>query len=134
MTKSHFTEQQKKEIYEMYCDKTIKIADIATAYKTDPSTVSKLARKLGAPYRSPTRGIRHTKDIAKVCPKCKKHIKIKDAIFCPYCGTDIRGPKELLIGRVNSAMPKLKFVPVIEVRDELQKLLIDIKQELSKGD
>lgn len=127
------SEENKKAIYELYCDPSNSVAAIAEAYDINPSVVCRIAKRLGAPPRV-ARYTRKPKNTAKVCPKCNKRIEIKDAMFCCYCGTDIRSPKELLIGRINSVIPKLKFVPVPEVKDELHKLFTDLRNELSKGD
>lgn len=124
------TEAQRKEIYELYLDPSVKIKDIAATYGVDISTVGAVAVKMGAPLRQPKS--KYSRKTTKKCPTCKKNIDIKDAAFCPYCGTDIRDAKELLIHRIIAMMPKIKFMPA-ESRDELQKLLIDIQAELKKG-
>lgn len=130
------TPEQKKEIYELYVEGKSTVKEIATAYNVHTSVVCKTALALGASPRQPnnagvTRGPR-VMPIRKVCGNCKKHIDLKGAMFCPYCGTDIRSPRDLLIARVTSAMTVTKYLPD-DKRDEMQKLLIDVKNELSKG-
>lgn len=132
MNGTPISEETKKAIYELYRDPSNSIAAIAEAYNVDPSNVCKIAKRFGAPPRIVR--TKKPKNIVKVCPKCNKRIEVKDAMFCCYCGTDIRSPKELLISRINSAIPKLKFIPVPDVKDELHKLFVDLKNELSKGD
>ena len=130
------TPEQKKEIYELYVEGTSSVKDIATAYSVNSSTVCKTAIEMGASPRQPqnagvSRGPR-TAPVRKICGSCKKHIDLKGAMFCPYCGYDIRSPRDLLIARIAGAMTVTKYLPE-DMRDTMQKLLIDVKNELSKG-
>lgn len=141
MERNALTQTQRNEIYQLYVDGT-PIAEIAAAYGINGSTVSKTAKLLGAkprinkltyagkPIGTPSEITASRK--YKVCGKCKKHIEVKGAMFCPYCGNDIRTPRDLLIARVASAMTVTKYLPE-DMRDTMQKLLIDVKNELSKG-
>ena len=125
------SEQQKREIYEMYCDPNVSIKEIKDAYNVSQSTVCRVAQLMGAPARRPQNGHRKPRKSAKICPHCKHAIEVKGAKFCYICGSDVRDPKELLVERIVNIRPKLKFVPDV-CRDELSKLLIDIQTELSK--
>lgn len=141
MERKGLTQAQRNEIYQLYVDGT-SVAEIAAAYGVNRSTVSKTARMLGAkprlnkltyagkPIGTPSEITVSRK--YKVCGSCKKHIEVKGAMFCPYCGNDIRSPRDLLIARVSSAMSITKYLPE-DMRDTMQKLLIDVKNELSKG-
>ena len=127
------TDQQKKEILELYNDPSVRIKDIAETYGVDPSGVCKIAKNLGASQRRPQNKRRAAKQLkGKQCPNCKKSIELTGAMFCPYCGTDIRSPKEMLVQRIESAMRVIKYLPEGS-RDEMHKLFIDIRKELQSG-
>lgn len=118
----------KQGIYEAYMS-GMRVSDIAEMYGVNHSTVSSVAKALGATFRRPKVKLTGSN---KVCPNCKKAIEVKGAKFCCFCGADIRSPRELLIARIESVMPKLKFLPESD-RDDMHKLLIEIRNELSKG-
>ena len=126
------TPEQIAEIKKAYEDPTIRVSDIAEVYGITRGHVVKVATTAGAAYRRPkaTKGVRGEKK-SKVCPKCHKSVSVEGAQYCCFCGTDIRNPKELLIARIHSIMGKLKLLPE-DTRDEMHKLLIDIRTELSK--
>lgn len=125
------TPAQKQEIYELYQDPSNKVGDIAKAYKIDRGDVCKIAKSLGAEGRYKMSGTRSVKAKAKICPVCRKATDLKGARYCPYCGSDIRSKKELLIDRISKAMKTTSYLPE-SCRDEIQKLFVDIKEELSK--
>lgn len=132
------TPQQRQEIRTLYMDDSVGVREIAKAYQIDPSTVSRVAKQEGAKPRVPqigenrpkTRRMPIKKD-AKKCKTCGKHVEIAGAKFCPYCGTDIRSPRELLAQRINAFAPKIKYLPE-SCRDELMNLFVDIKAELAE--
>jgi tRNA(Ile2) C34 agmatinyltransferase TiaS len=132
------TPQQRKEIHDLYMDDSVGLREIAKAYQIDASTVSRIAKQEGATPRCPQIGANRPKTRrlpvrkeAKKCKTCGKHVEIVGAKFCPYCGTDIRSPKELLTQRINAFAPKIKYLPE-SCRDELMNLFVDIKAELAK--
>lgn len=125
--KSKLTEDQKLQLLKDYND-GVRVSAIADALGITKSSVSRIAQAMGASARK-TKKVR---DIYKICPKCHKHIEVKGAKFCCFCGADIRSNKELLVERITSSMTKLKYLPD-DARDEMQKLLIDIKNELIGG-
>ena len=126
--KSKLNQTDKQGIYEAYMS-GMRVTDIAEMYGVNTSTASHVAKVMGATPRRPK--VKH--DAAqKVCPTCKKTIEVKGAKFCCFCGADIRSPRELLIARIEAGMPKLKYLPD-DIRDDMHKLLLDIRNELSKG-
>lgn len=130
-------EQQRKEILELYNDSSVGVKAIAEAYSIDPSTVCRIVKQEGASMRNPKIGAarekkaKRTTPTVKTCGTCKKKVELPGAKFCPYCGTDIRSPKEMLIQRIIAFAPKVRYLPE-NCRDELQNLLIDVKNELAK--
>ena len=130
------TPQQRKEILELYNDGSVGVKEIGESYSINPSTVCRIAKEEGATGRTKTgvtreRKSRRTTPTVKTCGACKKKVELVGAKFCPYCGTDIRSPKEMLIQRVIAFAPKVRYLPE-NCRDELQNLLIDVKNELAK--
>lgn len=130
------TPQQRKEILDLYQDSSVGVKAIGEAYSIDPSTVCRVALQEGASPRAPKIGEyraakRKTSNKVRKCNACGKSVDLAGAKFCPYCGNDIRSPKEMLIQRINSFTPKIKYLPE-NCRDELQNLFIDIKAELNK--
>ena len=130
------TSQQRKEILDLYQDSSVGVKAIAEAYSIDPSTVCRVAIEEGASPRAPKIGEHRAMKRSKTtnvrkCNACGKSVDVAGAKFCPYCGNDIRSPKEMLTQRINAFAPKIKYLPE-NCRDELQNLFIDIKTELSK--
>lgn len=119
------TEEQKLQLLKDY-NAGVRVSAIADTLGIAKSSVSRIAQAMGASARLKVR------DIAKICPKCRKHIEVKGAKYCCFCGADIRSTKELLVERITNSMSKLKYLPD-DARDEMQKLLIDIKNELIGG-
>ena len=110
----------------MYQDKSLKVDEIADMFGVSRETIKRIAISLGA---KPRHNIK-SKSLKK-CPNCNKLINIPEARFCCYCGSDIRTAKELLIERISNAMRIIKYLP-IDVKDEIQKLFIDIKDNLKE--
>ena len=129
-----FTLEQKKAICEEYKDRSNNVEDIATRYGVGRGTVARIAVEMGAePRRTKMYGREFKKQgkTGRTCPKCRKTIDVKGALYCCFCGADIRSNKELLIERINVSMRKTVFLPE-DARDEMQRLFVDIKTELSK--
>ena len=131
------TPQQRKEILELYKDSSVGVKEIGETYSINSSTVCRIAKEEGAVRRNSKIGEsrvgkpRRTTPTVKTCGTCKKKVELVGAKFCPYCGTDIRSPKEMLIQRLIAFAPKVRYLPE-NCRDELQNLLIDVKNELAK--
>jgi len=127
------TEQQ-NEVKQLYVE-GIPVADIAVAYNIDKSTVCRITKRLGAPPRlvkSSNLQDNSNRTKYKTCQACKKVVKLDNVSYCPYCGKDIRTPREMLISRVSEAMKVSKYLPE-SMRDTMQQLLADIANELTKG-
>jgi hypothetical protein len=125
---SKFTHEERQAIFEAYNDRSRTLENIGKEFGVPRGTIERIAIQMGASKRRPRK---NTTATVKTCPKCHKRIEVKDAKFCYFCGADIRSEKELLIGRIHSAMRKTMLCPE-NVRDEFQRLFMDIKAELSK--
>lgn len=123
------TLEQKKALCEEYKDHSINVNEIAERYGISRSRVSNIVVKMGEQLRRPK--LKKRGATVRTCPKCRKAIDVKGAKFCCFCGADIRSNKELLIERITNAMRKTILLPE-DARDEMQRLFLDIKTELSK--
>ena len=127
MKVKELTQEQKYAICEEYKDSSNKVEAIAKRYGIYRYDVVNIAVELGAELRRPKkRGA-----TVRICPKCRKSIDVKGARFCYFCGADIRSNKEQLIERIHNAIGHIRFLPE-SMRDETQRLYLDIKAELSK--
>lgn len=125
---SIFTEAERQAIFEAYNTRGKSLESIAKEFGSNRGTIYRIAVQMGAERRKPRKD---NIKIGKTCPKCHKTIEVKGALFCCFCGADIRSNRELLIDRINGAMRKTILCPEA-IRDEMQRLFVDIKTELSK--
>lgn len=97
----------------------MKTKDIIEKYNTCAGTLNKIVRASGVPMRvnrsTPAKKAKH-------CSNCRKKVDVKGAAFCPYCGSDIRSDKELLVERVDKLIDYNPFIPA-HVRDEYIEVL-----------
>jgi len=94
------TNETKKEIAALYADKTNKVHDIADAYHITTAQVAKIAIEMGLPPRRP-KAMKENK--SRKCPKCHSVIDLKGVKFCPFCGTDMRTERDILIEKLSIA-------------------------------
>jgi hypothetical protein len=127
---TRFTQEERQAIFEAYNGRKKTLENIAKEFGTNRGSVVRIATQMGAVLRRPRKNQNEVKN-GKTCPKCHKTIDIKGALYCCFCGADIRSEKELLIDRINGAMRKTLLCPEA-IRDEMQRLFVDIKTELSK--
>lgn len=130
MRPSKFTQEERQAMLEAYNDRSKSVEKIAEELGVPRGTIERIAVEMGAELRRPRKNKKEGIN-GKTCPKCHKKIDVKGALYCCFCGADIRSEKELLIFRINSAMRKTMLLPE-GVRDEMQRLFVDIKTELSK--
>lgn len=129
------TQEQKNSIYEDYKDRSKTVREIAAKHGIAHINVTRIAVEMGAEPRlakSYGKKKKAQRPTERVCPKCRKAIDVKGARFCPFCGSDIRSNKELLIERIENALPMISHLSV-NMRDDAQKLFADIIKELKGG-
>ena len=129
------TQEQKIAIYEDYKDRSKTVREIAAKHGIAHIHVTRIAVEMGAePRLAKSYGVKRKthSPTERVCPKCRKAIDVKGARYCPFCGTDIRSKKELLIERIENAMPLIMNLPT-NMRDDAQKLFSDVIKELKGG-
>lgn len=128
---STLSQEERQAIFEAYNDRSKSVAKIAKEYGISRTSLVRCVFEMGAKPRREKACKKNKEKIGKTCPKCHKTIDVKGALYCCFCGADIRSEKELLIERINNAMRKTMLLPE-GARDEVQRLFVDIKTELSK--
>lgn len=121
------TTETKEKVAEMYRNKSNKVADIARALNISRGQVAAIAREMGCEPRL-VRG----KGKYKICPRCKRKAEIKGALYCPYCGEDLRTEKELLINKAQILFSMLQPLPSSDkdtARDIINELISYLKKE-----
>lgn len=114
------TQETKAEIAKMYSDQSNKVQDIAKMYGTSRGRVSTIAKEFGIPPRR-----KPTNSKIKRCPKCHSGVSVTGALFCPYCGSDIRTEDEKLIDRVTWLLSIIHKVGIND-QDKAECVLSDV--------
>lgn len=121
------TQETKAEIAKMYSDKNNKIRDIVKQYGVSSNRVSAIAKEFGIPPRREP-----TNSKIKQCPQCHLGVSVTGALFCPYCGSDIRTEDEKLIDRVVWLLSIIHKVGIND-QDKAKCVLSDVLKKLRKG-
>lgn len=128
------TLEEKKEIMELYADRSNKAHDIAKAYGLDPRGLADIVIEMGGQTRRP-RTKQGARKKNKKCPKCHRVIELSGARFCPYCGNDIRTETEILIERATWLWQIVGIVGENDrdkARDIINELINHLKKEGQK--
>jgi RNA polymerase subunit RPABC4/transcription elongation factor Spt4 len=120
------TQETKAEIAKMYSDKSNKAQDIAKLYGISGSQLSSIAKEFGIPPRRKPNNSR-----IKRCPQCHSGVNVTGALFCPYCGSDIRTEDEKLIDRVVWLLSIIHKVGIKD-QDKAKCVLSDVLEKLRK--
>lgn len=96
MRKIEFSVDKKKEIIDMYMDKSIHVSDICKCYNISNAVLNRLLREEGVPFRLEKATGKRTNIPIKKCDICNRSVMLKDASFCPFCGHDVRSKSERL--------------------------------------
>lgn len=84
-------DERKQKICEMYkSGATLK--EIQEATGCYASMVEKIVKVEGL---EPRRTYTKKTKAECVCPKCRKHISVTGARFCPWCGSDVRSERQI---------------------------------------
>ena len=102
------TLETKREIAELYADKSNKAHDIAKSYGVSSSRLAEIITEMGGKVRKPRK--KTGGDINKKCPQCRAKIAVQGARFCPFCGADIRNARELLADRLEQVWANAEIV------------------------
>ena len=127
----NFTEAQIQDILNAYRDKSVTREQICEGFGISPTTLNHILHKHNEPFRVPKRLKNSEKTAAKTCPNCRRRIDVKGAKFCPFCGSDVRSARDLLIERVEKLTTFNSYIPSTE-RDNFIQTIIDAVKELRK--
>lgn len=120
------TQETKAEIAKMYSDGNNKVQDIAKMYGTSKGRVSTIAKEFGIPPRR-----KPSNSKIKRCPQCHSGVSVTGALFCPYCGSDIRTEDEKLIDRVVWLLSIIHKVGIND-QNKAKCVLSDVLKKLRK--
>lgn len=134
MRKIEFSVDKKREIIDMYNDKSIKVSEILDAYNISYKVLSRLLKEEKVPFRLEKATGKRTNVKIKKCHICGKSVTIKDAAYCPFCGADVRSKSEKLIFKLaelwNIIYPNFgKY----EEKEEARKLFEEIKEYIQNN-
>lgn len=129
-TKRQLTAEEKALILADYQNREIKVHDIPKKYGISLQKMQKTVLEMGAELRVPKKS-KTSKMKFKICSNCKKIIEIKGAKFCPFCASDLRSEKELLVEKVENLKELYSYLPETE-RDNFIKILCDVNLFLLK--
>lgn len=99
-----YTQEQLDKVLELYSNLNYSVYQIAEITGVNRSTISYIAKVNGLALRRPRKLSDSTK--ARKCKNCGRLIKIQDAIYCPYCASDVRSEKSKAL----DAIPKISGV------------------------
>lgn len=121
-----YTDEQKNMVLRLYKEgrtynEIAAEADITYSLVNSILTSSKVERRIN----------RQTSAKVKTCPSCHRQINLKDAKFCPYCGTLVMTEKEQLIEKVKRLFGLAHSLPESS-RDEYHAVLSKVVEELKK--
>lgn len=93
----------------------LKLYEISEKYGIDNKTLKELREEAGLPTRSYKSRTRTKKAVEiKKCPNCHRKIAIEGAKFCPFCATDIRSKKDILLEDATKLWRMTEFLPLNE--------------------
>lgn len=86
-----YTPEQINKVLELYPNPSYSVYQISEITGVNKSTVSYIAKVNGMALRRPRTLSDSTK--ARKCKNCGRLIKVQDAVYCPYCASDVRSEK-----------------------------------------
>jgi hypothetical protein len=124
------TNEEKREIAELYRDKSNKVETIARKFNIARGTVTSIAVSMGCERRQ-IKG-KWKKGQKKTCTKCRRRIDLKGVKYCPFCGEDLRSEKDLLISRVERLLTSVMTIPNSGERDKARDTILATLNYLEK--
>lgn len=127
------TDERKLAIYNDYTEAKLPTREIVKKYSLSGHTLTKIITELGGAPRRPKACGKRAKTTA--CPKCRRHVDVKGAKYCPFCGADIRTREALLIERLDAVISDTMLLPDgrrTEARDALLAAIDYIKEKEGK--
>lgn len=122
---------KKQDIVADYKNKDLKVSEICEKYEISHKQLVRILQEMGETLRQPQKGKR-TNTKHRCCPTCHRPIIDKDYKFCPYCATDIRDEKELLIEKLGELWSRIYPVIGANDRDYVRSTINEITNYLKK--
>lgn len=109
------SDERKQKICEMYTSGA-SYKEIKEATGCHSSTVQKVVKESGI---MPRRTYTKKPNAERICRKCRKHISVDGARFCPFCGSDIRSAKQITAEGLRKVLVVICDMPMpTSLRDE----------------
>ncbi len=124
------TDERKQAIYYDYIEAKLPTREIVKKHGISGSSLPQIILDCGGALRRPKACGKREK--TTVCPKCRRHIAVKGAKYCPFCGADIRTREALLIERLDAVISDTMLLPDgrrTEARDALLAAINYIKEK-----
>ena len=105
MKKITFSKDQTEELIKMYTDTTdekytFPVSEILDTYQISLGVLNRILREQQVPFRRKKATGKRTNVHHKKCEICKRFVTVKDALFCPYCGADVRSKSEKILSKL----------------------------------
>ena len=134
MRKYEFTMDQKREIIDMYRDKTIKVSEILDTYQISRNVLTRLLREENVPFRLVKAAGQRTNIKLKKCDVCQQFIPVKNALFCPFCGHDVRSKSEKILYKLDLLWSEMyNEFRNHEQRENAKKLFDEVKEYIKNN-
>ena len=134
MRKIEFSVDKKREIIDMYNDKSIKVSEILNTYNISSGTLNRLLRDEKVPFRLEKAAGKRTNVKIKRCHICGESVMVKNASYCPFCGADVRSKSEKLALKLaelwSIIYPNFRKY---EEKEEARKLFEEIKEYIQNN-
>lgn len=134
MKKIELSKEKKKEIIDMYNDRTIKVREIIETYGINTHILSRLLKEEGVPFRLPKAVGPRTNIVLGKCPICGKFLASKDTRFCYLCGADVRSEEDKLIEKLNDAWDIIyPYFDNYDKKENVKQIFEDVKKYIKKN-
>lgn len=93
--------ETREEIARMY-EAGASYIEIQKTVGCSPGAIIKVVEDFNLPPRRPGRKCEKAEEstkktnVEKICPKCRKPVKVHGARFCPWCGSDVRSERQIV--------------------------------------
>lgn len=128
MKKRIFTDDEIKEIHDLYIDRSVKTQYICDKFHISQGTLMNLIDDIGAPRRQKIR----KRSEKKRCHHCGADIATKGAKFCPFCGTNIMTEAEIIQQDLKKLIQLTECLPSSD-RDTFRDTILKAVAFIGKG-
>lgn len=122
--------KNEKETTKMIILTTGENVSICIEHGIDTKKLTEIIIETGTDFRRPKAvGKRDKKGEVKKCTKCRRITVLKGAMFCPYCGADIRSEEQILVTKLEKVIPMLTPLTSSE-KYECRNIILEVKKYL----